>query len=189
MHSNYLTHFIRNYPAQLHHEICELIIRRFEADTSHHSPIQYPQHRSFTEINIHQSDHWDDIQQLMMKKIKSIVALYQQDIGIADVHWPDVYGFEQIRIKRYLPETHDEFREHVDVGDHSSARRFLACFWYLNTVERGGETVFTLPYGATPFAPLEGSALVFPPLWLFPHAGKKPISSPKYIIGSYLHYL
>jgi len=30
---------------------------------------------------------------------------------------------------------------------------------------------------------------MFPPLWTHPHAGLKPISNAKYIIGGYLHYI
>ena len=30
--------------------------------------------------------------------------------------------------------------------------------------------------------------LVFPPFWTHPHAGLKPISGPKYVMMSYLHY-
>jgi hypothetical protein len=29
---------------------------------------------------------------------------------------------------------------------------------------------------------------MFPPLWMFPHKGESPISNPKYIISTYLHY-
>ena len=35
----------------------------------------------------------------------------------------------------------------------------------------------------------KGSLLVFPPLWPWLHAGDKPINKPKYIVGSYLHYV
>ena len=34
-----------------------------------------------------------------------------------------------------------------------------------------------------------GSALLFPPMWPWAHAGTKPINKPKYIVGSYLHYV
>ena len=34
------------------------------------------------------------------------------------------------------------FKDHVDVGDHNSARRFLVCFLYLNDVQEGGQQIF-----------------------------------------------
>jgi len=30
---------------------------------------------------------------------------------------------------------------------------------------------------------------MFPPMWPWLHAGQKPINKPKYIVGSYLHYV
>jgi len=30
---------------------------------------------------------------------------------------------------------------------------------------------------------------MFPPLWPWLHAGLKPIDKPKYMLGSYLHYV
>ena len=30
---------------------------------------------------------------------------------------------------------------------------------------------------------------MFPPLWPWVHAGMKPINKPKYMVGSYLHYI
>ena len=51
--------------------------------------------------------------------------------------WPETYGYEAIRMKRYLANDYDRFDPHVDVIDHNSARRFLSFFIYLNDVEEG----------------------------------------------------
>ena len=59
-------------------------------------------------------------------------------------------------------------------------------FFYLNTVEEGGETSF--PNLEMKIKPKQGSVLCFPPLWMYPHLGEQPISNDKYIIGTYLHY-
>jgi len=76
------------------------------------------------------------------------------------------------------------FDTHVDVTDHESSRRFLSFLFYLNDVDVGGETVFE---GVTIQAKT-GRLVVFPPLWMFPHVGKSPITNNKYIISTYLHY-
>ena len=99
--------------------------------------------------------------------------------------WPEKYAFEEIRMKKYEPDI-GKFDQHVDVGDYSSARRFLVFFAYLNDGV-GGETSFdtmgiNIPRRA-------GSVLVFPPHWTYPHAGRVCRNDPKYIIGSYLHYV
>lgn len=187
-----LNSLVREYPSSLDAETCNMIIRRFEQDTANQQKISMPGHRSFTEINVSSVSDWHDIHDLLVDKTIDVLPHYSKDIGLDSRQLPEQYGFEQIRIKRYIPNTNDEFRLHVDVGDHSSARRFLVCFWYLNDVQSGGETVFPrfLSNGsARVVKPIQGQLLIFPPMWMFLHAGNKPISNPKYIIGTYLHYL
>ena len=88
--------------------------------------------------------------------------------------------------KRYLPDTTDEFPAHVDVRDYATARRFLVMFAYL-TDNYAGQTELEVLAGSSPCR--RGSILLFPPLWPWIHAGKAPVKNPKYIIGSYLHYV
>ena len=89
-------------------------------------------------------------------------------------------------MKKYMPNNIDEFKEHVDVGDYASARRFLVFFLYLDDNE-AGETSFT-NYDIK-VKPKAGRLLMFPPTWTYLHTGHKPKDKPKYIIGSYLHYV
>ena len=91
-----------------------------------------------------------------------------------------------MRLKRYLPNGVDQFGNHVDVADLESARRFLVFFLYLDDND-GGSTTFP-DYDVTSKCK-KGSLLMFPPLWPWLHAGEKPIDKPKYILGSYLHYV
>ena len=89
-------------------------------------------------------------------------------------------------MKKYDADLDDRFEQHIDVGDHDSARRFLVLFFYLNDVEEGGETTF--PRLDLKIKPKRGSVLIFPPMWMYPHAGEQPVSNDKYIVGTYLHY-
>ena len=89
-------------------------------------------------------------------------------------------------MKKYEVNNRDEFKEHVDVMDYASAKRFLVFFLYLNENE-GGLTSFS-EYGIN-VKPEAGRMLMFPPLWTHKHAGTMPLKEPKYIIGSYLHYV
>jgi hypothetical protein len=62
-------------------------------------------------------------------------------------------------------------------------------FTYLNDVDEGGETEFESDENNLfTVKPKCGRIVVFPPMWTFPHRGKKPISNPKYILSTYLHY-
>ena len=68
------------------------------------------------------------------------------------------------------------------------AARFLVMFIYLTDNDKGetgidcGEDLFLSPCK-------KGSVLLFPPMWPWKHAGREPVDTPKYIIGSYLHYV
>ena len=100
--------------------------------------------------------------------------------------FPSRYGFEEFRLKRYLPNDIDEFRNHVDVSNYENARRFLVFFLYLDDNEKGHTT---FPQSNISVQPKAGRILMFPPMWTHLHAGTKPVDKPKYIIGSYLHYV
>ena len=100
--------------------------------------------------------------------------------------WPKRYTFEEIRLKKYLPNDKDRFDPHVDSINIESAKRFLVFFIYLDNNKRG-ETNFPQLGLASPC--VKGSLLMFPPLWPWLHQGMMPIDKPKYMVGSYLHYM
>jgi len=100
--------------------------------------------------------------------------------------WPEKFSLEPLRMKRYLPDGTDQFGDHVDVNSHESARRFLVFFLYLDDNKKGSTS---FPQHDMSSDCDKGSCLIFPPMWPWLHAGEKPIDKPKYILGSYLHYV
>ena len=108
------------------------------------------------------------------------------DLEISPQQMPTNYMWEPIRIKRYLPNDHDEFRPHVDVKRKETSTRFLVFFIYLSDNEEGKTTFPQLDKYAEC---KKGSMLIFPPMWPWLHAGTKPIKEPKYIMQTYLHYV
>jgi prolyl 4-hydroxylase len=163
-------------------EHCQRLIERFEASEAIQICRRYGGH-SFTQLEI--TTAWPDEQALLLPVFLDHFQRYQQRTKA--FYWPaDAnIAFEHLRMKRYLPNEQDFFAPHVDVVDQLSARRFVTAFIYLNEPE-GGETVF--PNLDLSIAPETGKLLVFPPLWLFPHEGRPPRSTPKYILHTYLCY-
>jgi hypothetical protein len=53
------------------------------------------------------------------------VVRYRNDCDVKPYQWPQKFNFEPPKIKRYLPDTTDEFPEHVDVLDYATARRLF----------------------------------------------------------------
>ena len=63
--------------------------------------------------------------------------------------------------------------------------RIITYLWYLNDVLEGGETDF--PDLNLKVKPETGKLVLFPATWDFPHCGKMPISSNKYIVTGWLY--
>ena len=182
-----MENYIRRYDNIVSSEFCDNMIRQFEF-----LPHQYEKHSqgemSFTQIHLLAHEEWKTQVVHLVNVFKDAVKQYRTDCGIGYENniWPQKYGFEGIRLKRYLPDGVDQFGNHVDVADYASARRFLVFFLYLDDND-GGSTTFP-DYDVTSQCK-KGSLLMFPPLWPWLHAGEKPIDKPKYILGSYLHYV
>jgi len=176
--------FIKTYDNVLSDVSCQHLIDKFEDNRNQWQKTELEGHRSFTEININLHEDWQEYVNIIYKALNPFIERYAKDHNITN-NWPERYGWEQIRFKKYEVNDKDEFKEHVDVMDYASAKRFLVMFLYLNDNE-GGLTDF--PEYDTMIQPKTGTLLMFPPLWTHKHIGHKPVKKPKYIIGSYLHY-
>ena len=181
-----LSSLIRIYDNALDAKMCEHIIQIFENNTEHWERFDNNRKPNFTQLNLTKlSSELEDLQYIN-NYISGRVAIYKDNYlgDFGQQYFPMNYSYEEFRIKKYNNDSQDAFDVHVDVMDHQSAKRFLSFFWYLNDVESGGETVFW-NYRIKPKA---GTLVTFPPMWMFPHAGNEPISGPKYLLSTYLHY-
>jgi prolyl 4-hydroxylase len=181
-----LSDLIKVYDNSLEPKVCVELVDIFENLQELHERIENNRKPNFTQLNLTEVSKNDEkinsIHQLLIKKTFEYKKDYYNFID--ERCFPLENAFEQFRIKKYLNDGNDAFDCHVDVTDHSSARRFLSFMWYLNDVEDGGETVFDNLF----IKPETGKLVVFPPLWMFPHIGKPPLSNNKYILSTYLHY-
>ena len=180
-----LIDFIKVYDDVLSQEECHKCIEIFETGRDEKKLNKLNNHnQKFTQYWISEKEYGEFIDLLKFKigiyhsKYKSYISerLDYQFI------FPYKYNFEGFKIKEYVPELKEEFGRHTDTSTRRSCRRFLSSLIYLNDVEEGGETTFN----DVIIKPKEGRLLIFPPLWMFPHAGKIPISNIKYILTTYL---
>lgn len=203
MQAKKLSDLIKVYDDILSVEKCDRIIEFFESNSKLHQRVDNNQRPKFTQLNLTQhvqSEGATEEEKLIHTELTTtlmnIISLYQIDCSVTD-EMPSQWALEQIRIKKYnkakdccdpdLIQDADQFAEHVDVGDHNSARRFLAIFIYLNHTENTGKTIF--PYLDLQVDAIPGRILVFPPMWMYPHAGLPSFADNKYIVGTYCHYL
>jgi prolyl 4-hydroxylase len=181
-----LNEFIQVYDNALESDICSFLISLFEQVTEKHERYDNEGKPNFTQFNLTEnkiiSEEVDKIHNHIIKKVFEYRDTYYQFIDKRV--FPESHAFEQFRIKKYNIGGEDRFDTHVDVVDYASSRRFLSFFWYLNDVKSGGETVFK----DLSISPKQGTLVIFPPLWTFPHKGNPPISNEKYLLSTYLHY-
>lgn len=142
---------------------------------------------NFTQVNLNAEGKYSKFIQVLCYKFADVLKEYKKHLPEYVEWFPHKIYFEELRIKKYEPDTDDMFDLHVDVQDHSSAKRYLSFLCYLNDSFFGGETDF--PYNKLTVQPKTGTVLVFPPTWQYPHRGL-PVKEgdPKYILSTYLHY-
>ena len=170
---------------------CNNLIDKFEQNKQLYEDIFISDNKwnkKFTQINFNKHKEFQEENDFLLKLFLEAIYAYKKENKIQNIQWPDKFILEPIRMKRYLPNTSDRFDSHVDVTDIDSSRRFLVMFIYLNDDFTGGETVFD-DFGQT-VKPIQGNMLLFPPLWTHLHtANKVEGKSPKYIVGTFMHYV
>ena len=188
--------YIKVYDDVIDADSCNLLIGKFEsAEEDQYEVIRQAERDkaiAFTQINLANNADWASVQNGMLEVFQDYILHYINDCNIQPKQWPQTYGYEAIRIKRYRNNDYDRFDPHVDVMNAETSKRFLAFFIYLNDVDEGGETQFVQfkkPGTHIPLKikPQQGRLLMFPPQWMYYHAGLKPVSNPKYLIHSYCH--
>ena len=179
-----LTDFIKVYDDVLSKEECSKCINIFERGLKSEKKEYNTEHLKFTQ-------YWISGHTPFVNSIKSKMRKCHSDYrsGLSErLYYPSIfppkYVFEKFKIKKYVPELKQEFCRHTDSSTLRTSKRFLSSLIYLNDVEEGGQTVFN----DVTIESKEGRLILFPPLWMFPHAGKVPISNTKYILTTYLTY-
>lgn len=178
--ANNLKDYIQALDGAMSPDQCREIINRFEAATpQEHRTDLY----SFDQIICNLTPGFEEIAQQYAELALYGATQYFHSLNLPII--PKIEGFEHVRIKRYQP-GRDQFSQHVDVADYASARRFLVCMTYLDSNEAGETTFDSLD---TRIECVQGRMAIFPPLWMFPHAGRAPAGKPKYTICTLLHYI
>jgi len=116
------------------------------------------------------------------QQIDEYLARYNRNLGLT-IPVPIRPNIEALRIKRYRAGANEQFEPHFDALD-DRCDRYLVFLWYLNDVSEGGETEFQ--NAGIKVQARVGRLVMFPPYWMFQHAGLPPISNDKYIVSTYL---
>jgi hypothetical protein len=177
---------IQVYDDALAPEFCAQMIRSFDGMKQYHIPNGRGYKRGFdgsawTELNLMPLAD-AGFKGFFLKEIDDALKRYNDSLALP-IAIPSRPRIEDIRIKRYRAGAEEQFEPHFDSMD-DKANRYLVFLWYLNDVAEGGETEF-LNLGIR-VAPRAGRLLMFPPYWMFQHAGLAPKSNDKYIVSTYM---
>ena len=191
-----MDNYIQIYDDVIDEESCQKFIEKFESFEDQLENVYQEdgdEKIAFKQLQMINFEEWKSVQAGMLEVFQDYIVRYKIDCNIKTKQWPVEYGYEAIRMKRYLNNDSDRFDPHVDVLNYDTSRRFLAFFIYVNDVEEGGETKFLNFYKPGTYIPLtvtpqRGRLLMFPPMWPWYHAGLKSESGNKYLIHSYCHY-
>lgn len=182
--------FIQVYPNVLGSNLCHALIDLLESSPESQMRVDNHERPNFSQISLQRMEKGKVFLDPVMQAMKQCFQRYSHSLPTFTKYFPHRFTLEQFRVKKYRNDGIDVFEDHVDVQDYTSARRFLACLFYLNTVEEGGETEFFFPNDQNRLVkPIQGQVVVFPPNWQFPHRGRKTISGNKYIMSSYFHFI
>ena len=179
MKSRHLLNYVKVYDKVLSPRHCELLTLVF--DMSDKTEEVKTNVIDFTQLNLNK--HHSTLVADLLQPVRTCLSKYKREV---ETYFPtNSLALEEFRIKRYNGGTGQQFRDHVDVGDLNSSRRYLAFLFYLNDDFTKGETRFFENHYIDPKC---GSVLIFPPTWQYPHAGMPVKAGKKYILSTYLHY-
>ena len=180
-----LEDFVKVYHKVIPKTICEYFIDFFERNEQQSTRYDGEVGPIFNQIDFTAfSEENRKFTYDVARMINSYAVHYVQSLGLQPTFPTNVIN-EDLRIKKYSLNDKDRFPLHIDADTSRSSVRCLAMLLYLNDVEEGGETIF--PNLDLKIKPTKGSLLIFPPTWMFPHIGSKPISNEKYILSTYWH--
>jgi len=180
-----LENYIKIYDNAIPNDFCDIVIDLFESSNDKLEKYENNGYPNFTQLNLSRHYQSNIIHRYLLDRAEHYRELYVKETNSR--LFPSDPKWEEIRIKKYKNNGEDRFDEHIDASNNDSCKRYLVMFWYLNDVDEGGETIFTDPLDIK-VKPKMGRVLIFPPMWMYPHAGLAPKSNDKYIIGSYLNF-
>jgi hypothetical protein len=177
--------------------LCKTIIEMYEKEEDRYNGVTaggyIPSKKDTIDFVIpNEVSRWERIYSLLNKELAINIKKYLNHLNV--IHNFDILSshymgaflqYDSFMIQKYI-KNKGKFEYHHDfICEYEKSRhRVITFIFYLNDVIDGGETEI---WGHTHIKPTAGKLLLFPASWTFPHCGKMPISSDKYIITGWLY--
>lgn len=168
--------YIKIYKKALQPEFCQSLIAKYNSDKRVKKDPQ-PDYSTRTFLYTSDKKNWSDEIQKIEKISNGIVSQYFDYLGTPINAWSND-GFV---MAKYKP--NDTCVLHEDGQAVNSPLRYATLLYFLNTVPKGGETVF--PHQNKSIQPEEGTAVMFPCMLTHPHEVLAPMSD-RYILQTWI---
>ena len=167
-------------------ELCEELIQLFENSNFQDGEVvsghikEVKNTKDFT-IPLDDNPKYNKIVKMLSNELQKNVKTYLTKMNVKNTE----LIIPTLKLQRYT-KNEGKYIYHNDSALNPSKKhiRYINYIWYLNTVEEGGETEF---WGYYNIKPKQGTLVFFPSTDFFPHCGKVPISSDKYILNGWLY--
>ena len=134
-----MDNLIKVYDNVIGDDYCDKLIEKFKYNTQLHQNFD-DRGMIFTQITIQKAGWLTDVK-FLSNTFQQYFEKYKEDCGIIKQQMPVSYIIEPVRMKRYLANDYDEFKQHVDVNQKTNCTRFLVFFIYLDNNIKG-KTIF-----------------------------------------------
>jgi len=167
-------------------DICQEMIRRFEADTAGQYKGRVGQLaneetsiKRSTDLVTSGKENWKDLDNELFRSLGNAIKEFRETYPFFKGPFKD-NGYA---IQRTDPG--EFYHWHIDGGSHEFAMRQLVAVWYLNDVTGpGGETEFS--YQQIKVKPEAGKLCLFPPFWTHEHRGATLQQGVKFIATTWV---
>ena len=178
--------FIFEKPRALPLDICNEIIRRFEASPDEQYAGRVGQTvqeetsiKRSTDLVVSGKEHWKDIDRELFRSLGQAIVEFRETYPFFKGPFKDS-GYA---IQRTNPG--EFYHWHIDGGSHEFSQRQLVALWYLNDVPGpGGRTEFS--YQDVQVTPEAGKLVLFPPFWTHEHRNSTLEKGVKYIATTWV---
>ena len=195
------TRYIYTNSRSLSPELCQEIIAKYEGSKDKYDGLTLGgvnRDVKYTKDLIMKTNEWDRINQTLRNELNRNLKKFLHQLNNVE-DFKSAYNNSNHDYKIQLSNiTADNFMAQKYTANegryvyHNDSmiewevkrKRFMTYLWYLNNVDEGGETTFDGKYN---IKPTTGKMILFPASWTFPHCGKMPVSSDKYIITGWIY--
>jgi hypothetical protein len=191
-----MSDFIRVYDGSLTKELCVEIIDKFADDDHKYGGVTAGGHeksiKDSTDLQVRNDETWSRIRRCLMRELEFRIPEYISSVSATC--WSEDHTllkgklcFDTLQIQKYR-KGEGKYVCHTDQScrteNGTNQMRAITYLWYLNNVEKGGETAVLSNIKIQPSA---GRLLLFPATWTYPHCGMMPESGDKYIVTGWVY--